>query len=230
MLERALNYPYTPEEKDFLFVAGGTTQLRDDSVLVNRKAVLAVGSNRSPEQLLRKFGDSETIPVTKARLWDYDVFYSAHVASYGSIPAVLGGAVGTVVDVFVTWLLPHQLQRMHETEAVGKSYDYAESSSLRIELGSNRMVHNIGCYLGRRGYANFDGSPVALKEVNALNRKVSSADQKTALTYFYKKNRRGKSFDKWLEEIIRNHNFRAQISTELASSAIKDELIDFEVK
>ena len=95
-----------------------------------------MGSNRSPEQLLRKFGDSETIPVTNARLWDYDVFYSAHVASYGSIPAVLGGAVGTVVDVSVTWLLPHQLQRMHETEAVGKSYDYGESSSLRIEFTS----------------------------------------------------------------------------------------------
>ena len=174
MLERALNYPYTLEEKDFLFVAGGTTQLRDDSVLANRKAVLATGSNRSPEQLLRKFGDSETIPVTKARLWNYDVFYSAHVASYGSIPAVLGRSIGTVVDLSVTWLLPHQLQRMHETEAVGKSYDYGESSSLRIELGSNRIVRNIGCYLGRRGYANFVGSSVALKEVNALNRKVPS--------------------------------------------------------
>ena len=77
------------------------------------------------EQLLRKFGDSETIPVTKARLWDYDVFYSAHVASYGSIPAVLGGAVvGTVVDVFVTWLLclTNCGNNTPETEAVGKDY------------------------------------------------------------------------------------------------------------
>ena len=100
---------------------------------------------------------------------------------------MLGRSIGTVVDLSVTWLLPHQLQRMHETEAVGKSYDYGESSSLRIELGSNRIVRNIGCYLGRRGYANFDGSPVALKEVNALNRKVSSADQKKALAYFHQK-------------------------------------------
>ena len=33
------------------------------------------------------------------------------------------------------------------------------------------MVHNIGCYLGRQGYANFDGSPVALKEMRALSEK-----------------------------------------------------------
>ena len=132
MFDRALNYPYSAIEGDFLFTDGATIKLEDDSFLNSRQAVLAVGSNRSPEQLVRKFGRNETIPVTKATLRDYDVFYSAHIASYGSIPAVLGRSDGTSVDLSVTWLLPHQLERMHETEALGKSYDYGESSSCNL--------------------------------------------------------------------------------------------------
>ena len=67
MFDRALNYPYSAIEGDFLFTDGATIELEDDSFLNSRQAVLAVGSNRSPEQLVRKFGRNETIPVTKAR-------------------------------------------------------------------------------------------------------------------------------------------------------------------
>ena len=151
MFDRALNYPYYAIEGDFLFTDGATIELEDDSLLNNRQAVLAVGSNRSPEQLVRKFGKNETIPVTKATLHDYDVFYSAHIASYGSIPAVLGRSYGTLVDLSVTWLLPHQLERMHETEALGKSYDYGESSSLQLDLGYDRSAKSIGCFFGGDG-------------------------------------------------------------------------------
>ena len=228
MFDRALNYPYAAVEGDFLFTRGGTIELEDDSFLNNRQAVLAVGSNRSPQQLLRKFGKNETIPVTKAKLRNYDVFYSAHIASYGSIPAVLGRSDGTLVDVSVTWLLPHQLERMHETEALGKSYDYGESSSLQLDLGNDRSAESIGCYLGRNGCANFEGSPIVLKEVNALNRKFISADQKTILTHFYDLNCESRSFEQWLVKIIKDHNFRAQVSEEMASSAIKNVLSDFE--
>ena len=228
MFDRALNYPYASIEGDFLFTGGGAFELKDDSFLNKRKAVLAVGSNRSPEQLRRKFGENETIPVTRATLRDYDVFYSAHIASYGSIPAVLGRSDGTLVDVSITWLLPHQLKRMHETEALGKSYDYGESSSLKLDLGNDRSAESIGCYLGRNGCANFDGSPIVLKEVNALDRKFLCADQKTILTHFYELNSENESFEQWLVKIVKDHNFRAQVSDEMASSAIKNDLSDFE--
>jgi len=230
MFDRALNYPYAAIEGDFLFTSGGTIELEDDSFLNNRQAVLAVGSNRSPQQLLRKFGRNETIPVTKAKLRDYDVFYSAHIASYGSIPAVLGRSDGTLVDVSITWLLPHQLKRMHETEALGKSYDYGESSSLKLDLGNDRSAESVGCYLGRNGCANVEGSPIVLKELNALDRKFLSADQKTILTHFYNLNCENKSFEQWLVKIIKDHNFRAQLSEQMASSAIKNDLSDFEVR
>ena len=230
MFDRALNYPYAAIEGDCLFTDGTTIELEDDSSLIDRQAVLAVGSNRSPEQLLRKFGKNETIPVTKATLQGYDVFYSAHIASYGSIPAVLGQSDGTLVDVSVTWLLPHQLERMHQTEALGKSYDYGESSSLRIDLGNHRSAESIGCYLGRNGCANLDGSPIVLKEVNALERKFLSVDQKTLLTRVYHMDCENKSFEQWLAKIIEDYDFRAQASEKLASSAIKNDLSDFEVR
>jgi hypothetical protein len=230
MFDRALNYPYAAIEEDFLFTDGAAIELEDDSFLNNRQAVLAVGSNRSPEQLVRKFGKNETIPVTKATLRDYDVFYSAHIASYGSIPAVLGRSDGTLVDLSVTWLLPHQLERMHETEARGKSYDYGESSSLQLDLGNDRSAKSIGCYLGRNGCASFDGGPIVLKEVMASDRKFPSADQKTILTHLYFSSCRNKSFEKWLETIIKDDDFRARVSEELAGSAIKNDLSDFEVR
>ena len=48
MFDRALNYPYSAIEGDFLFTDGATIELEDDSFLNSRQAVLAVVSNRSP--------------------------------------------------------------------------------------------------------------------------------------------------------------------------------------
>ena len=75
--------------------------------------VIAHGSNRSPDQLRRKFdylsGAASEIPVTRARLRDHDVVYSAHVTQYGSMAANLQYLPGVEVEIFVTWLTPPQL-------------------------------------------------------------------------------------------------------------------------
>ena len=83
--------------------------------------------------------------------------------------------------------------------------------------------------MGRNGCATFDGGPIVLREVMASDRKFPSADQKTILTHLYYLSRRNKSFEKWLETIIKDGDFRAQVSKELARSAIKNDLSDFEV-
>ena len=135
ILKRALGYPYSFPDRDFVLSNGDIQDLEDDSILSGRKPVLAVGSNRSPEQLLRKFGSDNLVPVTHAELSDYDVVYSAHIASYGSIPATLNASPGTIVNVCLTWLSSPQLSRMHETESLGVSYVYLESKKLDIKLG-----------------------------------------------------------------------------------------------
>ena len=52
-----------------------------------RTPVIASGSNRSPEQLARKFKDNptESVIVTKAALYDFDCVYSAHFAGCDTI-------------------------------------------------------------------------------------------------------------------------------------------------
>lgn len=60
-------------------------------LLQNFTAVLAIGSNGSPEQLARKFQQSRfpgrvLIPVVRAVLEDFDVVYAPLIAAYGSCP------------------------------------------------------------------------------------------------------------------------------------------------
>ncbi|MBH68211.1 MAG: hypothetical protein CMM58_07655 [Rhodospirillaceae bacterium] len=220
MLERALKYPYAVPEDDFILVNGAIRQLDDDNILLNRKPVLAVGSNRSPEQLRRKFGQKEIIPVTHARLYNHDVVYSAHVAAYGSIPATLNASPGTIVDIAVTWLSPRQLERMHETEAVGVKYDYAETTGLEIELGDGRSVPSIGCYIGRNGGLNFKGKLVALREIRALGRKYASYDQKSILEYLFSKYCGRGDFERWLMDLITDSKIRQNLSGKISSESI----------
>jgi hypothetical protein len=57
LILRALDYPYSYPAYDFVLDNGSVTPLQDRKSLEGRIPVLAIGSNRSPEQLLRKFGD-----------------------------------------------------------------------------------------------------------------------------------------------------------------------------
>lgn len=109
-------------------------------------AVVALGSNAGPSQLARKFPRERfpqaAVPVLRAMLRGHDVCYAPLISSYGSVTATLhevgdeeegkegGGNVSgerglrkkkspttTSVEVWVTFLTPDLLQRMHETEA-----------------------------------------------------------------------------------------------------------------
>lgn len=93
-------------------------------------AVLAIGSNAGPSQLARKFPRESfpeaAVPVLRAMLRGHDVCYAPLISSYGSVTATLheaggeGGEEGgdaTSVEVWVTFLSPDLLERMHETEA-----------------------------------------------------------------------------------------------------------------
>ena len=95
-LDRALLYPYEAPEGSYLLAKGRLFQLNqrdleEDNLvqakplLVGRTPVLAVGSNRAPYQLLRKFGTEAIVPVTSARLHDCDVVHTALVSYYGCL-------------------------------------------------------------------------------------------------------------------------------------------------
>ena len=62
--KRAELYPYSAPQFNFLLNKGELQKLPSSYDLKNKVAILAIGSNRSPSQLLRKFGDNEQVPVT----------------------------------------------------------------------------------------------------------------------------------------------------------------------
>jgi len=144
-LDRALLYPYEAPEGSYLLAKGRLFQLKQrdleegnlvqaEPLLVGRTPVLAVGSNRAPYQLLRKFGSEAIVPVTSARLHDCDVVHTALVSYYGAIPCTAFPSSGTITELKVVWLDEQQLLHMHKTEGIGVAYDYVEMQGVEHQL------------------------------------------------------------------------------------------------
>ena len=136
-LDRARKYPYHAPQGGFILNAGRLLPLTEgdlaasaSAILGGRVAVLSVGSNRAPVQLLRKFGTAATVPVTPARLHDCDIVHAALIGYYAAVPCTAFPSVGTVVDLNVAWLDPEQLVQMHRTEGIGVAYDFVEMDNV----------------------------------------------------------------------------------------------------
>ena len=229
LILRALDYPYSYPAYDFVLDNGSVAPLQDRKSLEGRTPVLAIGSNRSPEQLLRKFGDQNFLPVTCVKLCDYDAVYAAHITSYGSTPAVLAQSPGTIVDIAITWLSKLQLKRMHETEAIGINYDYGVTNSLKINAEYDYKNQKIGCYLGRRGCLNIMGNIIALKEITATKRVFSAFSQLEILKEIWLHEQKEIQFEAWLKILIQNKGARQSITAAFERTAIVNVLPAFEV-
>ena len=181
-LRRALSYPYKIPVNSYIVHGGEHQELSPCAPMPDvsgRLPVLAVGSNQSPEQLIRKFNGSNLgpIPVIRARLKDFDIVYSPHVASYGSIPATLRHSPGTRVTLFVNWLTPAQIARMHETEIPTGNYHFGELDGIELQLDFGPTMTSAYVYSSRRGSLTRDGFPVAMAAVRAENRIWPSLSQ-----------------------------------------------------
>lgn len=174
-VERALAYPYDVPDRSYVIHAGEVSPVGCDGCLgdlSDRTPVLAVGSNQSPSALAWKFSLPEDgpVPVVRVRLKDFDSVYCAHFAGYGSVPATLHHAPGTTVTLFVNWLNPAQLQRMHDTEIRRGNYVYGHLDGVDMEPEFGPRLDRIGLYLATFGALTLDGRPVPLAEVPAEGR------------------------------------------------------------
>ena len=179
VLARAAGYPYGITAASFTLI-GGEARPFDAALTHGRTPVIGYGSNQSPEQLRRKYGvNVSPIPVQRAWLDDHDVVYSAHFASYGSLPAALRHAPGTRVAVAVNWLDDAQLAVMHPTEQ--QNYHYARLNGIALHTAEGETLDSACVYLGFRGHVARDGAAIALAEVTAENRRLPSLGQLAAL-------------------------------------------------
>src|SRR3970040_120238 len=93
-VRHALSYPFEIPSRSYVVADGRYEELPDSAPPLDvsgRHPVLALGSNQSPHQLIRKFRDCGLGPITvvRGRLRDFDVVYSAHISRYGAIPETL---------------------------------------------------------------------------------------------------------------------------------------------
>ncbi len=97
-------------------IAGG--ELPSPAVLAGRTPVVAVGSNASPDVLVRKLGDllESGLPVAPAVVEDITVGHFAQVASRGFVAAAPALTPGARSELAVGWFDEAQLARLDETE------------------------------------------------------------------------------------------------------------------
>lgn len=172
-LSRALGYPYAVPDTSYVLDGGRARRVRAADVdLTDRHPVLASGSNQAPDQLACKFGDdhADPIPVLEAHVDGMDAVYSAHFSSYGALPATLAPAPGVRVRLFVTWLTDGQLDRMHETEALGMNYEYLRLDGLAVVHDGARHADHAFAYNSLWGALDLGDGPVALSEIPAVGR------------------------------------------------------------
>jgi hypothetical protein len=218
-LPRAADYPFLAPLERYVFTAVGEAP---PFSIEGRAPVLALGSNASPLQLRRKFGDAAGhIPVSRAVLFDHVVVYSAHFSSYGALPATLEQHPGGITFVAITWLNDGQLQRMHETEALGVNYDYREVADFRLEHDGEALAVSVpvGAYVSRHGPLRHAAAPIRLAEAASSGCPWPALTQPAALRFAHRRTAPELPFDSFMSRIVEDPPFRHACAERLKEPA-----------
>lgn len=218
-LSRARGYPYPIPEGSYLW-RGGAVAPFDPHAREGRTPVLAIGSNQSPHQLTRKFGACGEIPVQRARLRDFDIYYSAHITSYGSVPAMLQCAPGTEVTLSVTWLNDEQLDIMHGTELSAARYEYAAIENIGLALDCGTVMDSVNAYVGVNGHLVHEGDAVALAAAPAEDRRPKALSTAEVLEIVRERVAPHDHPDEFVLKLIDDAGFRAACTETIADGAV----------
>ena len=212
---------------------GRLMKLRDPSLLDGRTAVLSVGSNRAPVQLLRKFGGSAVVPVTPAVLHDCDIVHVAMVSYYGAVPCTAFPSLGTDVMLNVAWLDDDQLQTMHRTEAVGVAYDYVRMfagivTHLPVLDAGGEIVPPASPVFGYSACGGVldvgGGRPAGLARIPARNRRFQTLSQGSAASLIHGLADGGAGdVGSFVPRVVEDKDFRSQVNERLQNRAIEGE-------
>ncbi len=215
LVRRAEGYPFDPPLGSW--VLRGNEAGRFD--LEGRLPLLAIGSNASPSRLREKLGEEPgTLPVLRALLADHVVVYSAHFSRYGSVPATLAAAPGAACYVFVLWPDPRQLERLHESEAVGQNYDFVELPA-EIEVEGAGRLRRVHAYVSTAGPLRIGGSPVRLAEVASAGCPWPALYQPSLLRLLHRRLAGELSYEAFLARIVADEAWRAETGRRLRELA-----------
>lgn len=223
LLALAKTYPFPAPPRSYL-LRSGTLAPIEGADFSDRIPLIGHGSNRSPEQLTRKFtlpGEEDwQIPVTFAWLEDYDVVYSAHVTQYGAVASTLVHAPGCRVRIALNWLSERQVLRMHETEGRNYPFGRLEGVSVEIEGGPAPRFDGPYVYNSRHGALGQDGRPVGLAAVQASGRSHAMMEQEAVQLYVRDRYHAGEELDDYILANIRDAKRRAGLIARMAEHAV----------
>jgi len=218
-LARARDYPYSIPIGSYMWKDGAVAPF-DAAARSGRTPVLAVGSNQSPQQLSRKFGESGEIPVQRARLVDFDIYYSAHITAYGSVPAMLQRAPGTAVTLSVTWLDDEQLAAMHETELRAANYRYEAIGNIDLALDCGQRLGEVDLYVGVHGHIVHEGNAIALTAAPATGRRPKALTTAEVLEIVRKRFAPTEKPENFVLRLVDDQGFRAACTAAIAADAV----------
>jgi hypothetical protein len=218
-LDRARGYPYAIPEESYVWRGGETTAF-DPGMRKDRTPVLAIGSNQSPQQLTRKFGTEGEIPVQRARLRDFDIYYSAHITGYGSVPAMLQRAPGTDVTLSVNWLDERQLDIMHGTELYAAKYRYEVIEGINLALDCGTEMDFARLYVGVNGHLMHEGEAVALAAIHADARRPSALTTAEVLEVVRERFAPEYDSDAFVLKLVEDIDFRADCTRAISSDSV----------
>ena len=223
--ERARLYPYEAPSTNYVIEKGMCRPFdeADKAKLKDRVAVLSVGSNRAPQQLIRKFGQSARCFVTAVTLHDCDIIHSACFSYYGAVPCTAYPCAGTSIQLNVIWLSADELQLMHDTEAVGTAYDFCQWDRDAITFHDVEAPDLVYGYSSRLGaLCDETGQPLALSKLPATARQFSAASQIDARHILYRtlpEALRASTEAEFMKLLVRDKLFRTQVNDILLSQA-----------
>ena len=173
----------------------------DAQLTASRTPVLCYGSNASKHVLARKFAhvdDEVVIPVVAGILSDFDAVFSAHISSYGSIPATLQYSPGTQLRVFILPMTDSQLDIMHVTEG---PYNFGKLDQLELAFGDDVVKQTVHTYISRNGALLINDTEVALQPLEADHRRFPARTEEQMLAWL----RDSLAPSQALDDFIRDH-------------------------
>ena len=176
-----------------------------------RTAVLAYGSNASPESLRWKFPDHVAVlPLLRGTAGGLDVVYSAHMTVYGSIAATLQASPGTTAEVFVALLTEAQLERVTawEINATPEGLDGTD-----IELECAPPPAEVTAFISRHGCLTKGETEIAVADVPGEDRCFPAMTEPEVLEHARTIAAPNASLDDFILEGVRDYSL-AQAYTE----------------
>jgi hypothetical protein len=217
-IERALNYPYHWLDDCYQYHGGQAHPVQEREALRHRRIpVLAYGSNRSLQQLRRKFGDiapDSAILVERCDVDGWDVVHSAHITSYGAIPAALHQCRDVTIEVAVTWLTREQVRIMDASERAGRNYGRSPIGC-RVRLAQGDVCDAVQAYLTSHGPLTVCGQIVSHAAVAARGRSGIALRNDELLERAHRAFQCDLSFDEFVMRLVVDGSYRERVTDRL---------------